>query len=425
MPIPDSVRCFVVGECVDRALVARSQRSLALAGIQADAYEFKFGVDRRPLHYGEVVGRLLRMAGPRRHVVLIPAGVIALAGFGDALCEFVDGALNAARPAGWQSRPLSGAPREVMLSRGIAAGESRFFARTVDASVTARTDFVAAGPARGNPRPWGSYDGQGRVFPVTRGEQTFQALQARAGDPAALEMPITVLDKAAFDSMPPGWAFLCNNEPVRISLAQARHCDCVVAVGSGIKPWYLANELRHGISRLIIADANPVQLRFAWDVLGAIRDAKSWDDLWRLPGYMSEDDDQFRAGHNLAFQRIRQGIGEWNFDVDFLHCDIIKQSFGLLNHIRSLGLKRPLFWYSNIFQPYLGKTWSEHHEGVEFSFVSMLRQTFPETVVFNSGEHPIGDPRRSHLFQSPTRALADSLGDWLTGRLGMPLRPSR
>jgi hypothetical protein len=306
-----------------------------------------------------------------------------------------------------------------MLARGIAAGDRRFDARVADAKLMGFVDWLQAGPPRGNPQPWGSYTGQGRVFPRTEGERTFQALQARDGDPAALEAPIAVLDAAGFASVPPGWAFLCNNEPVPIDVERARHCDCVVAVGSGIKPWYLANELRHGIRRLIITDANPIQLRFAWDVLGAIRDAKTWDDLWRLPGYMSEDDDQFREGHNLAFERIRQGIGEWNFAVDFLHCDIIKQSFGLLRHIRALGLQRPLFWYSNIFQPYLGKTWSEHHEGVEYSFVSLLRQHFPETVILNSGEHPIGDPRRSHLFQNGNQTLIGSLAalrSRLTGR---------
>jgi hypothetical protein len=392
---PQPVR-FVVrvaGACVERALAARSLRSLDAQGIEAKSYEFAFGLDNAPIPYAEVTARLLREAGSSRLVVVVPAGVIALTGFRQALLAFVAKALVSSSRQRWKSRPHTRARRAIALLRPL--GRSR----TVTAFHAAPRDFdgcakllpvrpptMVAKPA--GPYPWG------RVFAITEGENTYQALQA-LGHPERLEAELRRLDPNALDHLPRGWVYRCNNEPVRINLTAGAHCDTLVAVGSGIKPWYLAHALQPGIRRFIIFDQNLAQLRFAGEAWRALGNASSWDEIGGLVEYRSEDDRRYRAEHNLIFEEIRAGLPRWTVAPVFVHGDFVTQTFRLIALLQSLGAARPLFWYSNVFQPYFNTDWSEHHEGVEYSFVALMRRTFPGTVMFNSGEYPITDPRRS------------------------------
>jgi hypothetical protein len=371
----------VVGEFWERALVARAQVALALEGIDALTYQFRYDHDTRPLCYHDILGRLVRTAATDRHLLIVPASVIVQGGFCKALEELIDRTdleHSARKMIDPRQRQLALCTRSRQLDRSTACwsveDDLAKYVRRVEIDL------------RAQPLPISYRPGQ----PLRRleGRQTFQALRELDGEPQRLETNIQLLDLAMREALPGGWVYRCNNEPVEVSIDRAFGSDTLVALGSGIKAWYLANELRRSLRSVVIIDASLPQLRFAGDVFRSLATAESWDQLCELSAYTATDDSQWRESHNRLLRRIAPVRNDWRFDVTFVHCNLVTQTFRFIRLLKALSTSRPVLWYSNVFQPYLRAGCSEHHVGLEESFVRLLSDEFPSIVLFNSSVLP-------------------------------------
>jgi|HubBroStandDraft_1064217.scaffolds.fasta_scaffold02267_2 GT2 family glycosyltransferase len=383
----DFLSCWVVGEAWKRPLTGRTLCAFQRIGLHADAIGYSALKSFCPPSYSDLVRGALERTGPRRYALIVPSGIFPTPGFAEKL----DRCLETVRPPDAQPLHLpliSEFSREAILAQGITPGQSTsllFKTGQLHEHLAAKfpsaletTTPVHAGN-RAIPR-----------YVIAQGRETFQELE-QDGERIILERPLDKLSSEALRAVMPGWVYRCNTEPVCACISEAQGCDTLVAVASGIKPWHFANKLRHSLTRLILIDSSLSQLRFAFEALQAIGDAPNWSTLCRLPGYSSLPDEEFRTQHDVLYETVRAGRNEWRFETIFLHCDLLTQTFRLLDFIKTHRPHKMLFWYSNIFQPHFdsfGEQFSEDHHGIEISFLRLMQQEFPGILLYNSRREP-------------------------------------
>ena len=373
---------IVPGASWETPAVERSLLSLRREGLEAVSFRPSFGTESASLGYADVVKRLLSESRAER-TVLVPAGVVARPGFADALRRWSES------PA--EADDASGSARNQRVLMAFQGQQPSEHARTLQVSEEMQRlvdDLGLGGKPGSNLQMYTS----GRALRRPEGEDMFQRLQA-LGNAVRFESEPIVLDERQLDREYEGWVYRCNNEPLDVDLTAARGCDALVAVAAGIKPWYMANALRETLRQVVIFDSHKPQLGFAYRTWKGLGSARNWGELCDGSGYRSVEDRHLRSAHEELFPAIKRTRQEWEFPVTFVVANILTQTLGLIEYLKSAGVKRPVFWYSNIFQPYIGEGLSEHHAGLEYSFGLLVRDAFPEAVLYGAGTKPVVDPR--------------------------------
>jgi hypothetical protein len=385
----DLLTCWAVGEAWKRPFTGRTLFSLQRIGLQVQATDYWALKIAHPPSYSDLVRDALEKTGLGRHALIVPSGVFATPGFAGA----VDMCLETIRLGNAQAVPLSLIPEErrsVMLVRGIAPGQSTGDFYKIDGL----REYLTARFPRALEKTTTLLAGGGSVprYLIEQGRDTFQDLK-QDDQRIALERPLDQLSPEALRAVTPGWVFQCNTEGVCERISEAHGCDMLVAVASGIKPWHFANELRHNLKCLILLDVSLPQLRFAFEAFEAIGEAPSWSVICQLPGYSFMRDEVSQAWHDEIYKKICAGRNEWHFKTIFLRCDLLTQTFRLVEFIKAHRPRKLLFWYSNIFHPFFGQRFSEDHSKVEMSFVRLMRQEFPGVLLYNSHREPAPESR--------------------------------
>ena len=381
--------CWVVAEAWKRPFTGRTLFSFQRIGLHAQVSDYWALEGLRPPSYSDLVRDALQRTGPGRRALIVPSGIFATPGFGRAL----DLCLESIRSCDAQAVRLSSipvGPRGAILAQGITPGQSNSLFFKLD---QLQKYLTAKFPrALEKTTPVRAASGAIPRYVIEQGRDTFQDLE-RDEERIALEPPLDQLSPEALRAVTPGWVFRCNTEGVCESISEAQGCDMLIAVASGIKPWQLANELRRTLKYLILIDVSLPQLRFAWEAFEAIGRAPSWSAICQLRGYSSMPDKATRVRHDELYETIRAGRNEWRFETIFLHCDILTQTFRLLEFIKTHRPRKVLFWYSNIFHPYFGQRFSEDHHKVEMSFVRLMQREFPGVLLYNSHREPAPEVR--------------------------------
>jgi hypothetical protein len=211
------------------------------------------------------------------------------------------------------------------------------------------------------------------------------------------EPPAEEISDQQLSSAREGWVYRCNNEPIELDLSAAIGCQTLVSVAAGIKPWWIANALRRTLRQMIVVDSRVPQLAFAHHAMQAIGQAPSWSALCDDLPFRSIDDLPLRPFHNRLYRELRTTRTEWNFTTHFIAANLQTQTFGVLELLRKFAPGETCFWYSNIFRPYTRPGHSEHHAGVEYSFLELCKTALPGLVCFNAGLRPVEDPRSDRL----------------------------
>jgi hypothetical protein len=375
------VELIVAGELWESAAVERTRHSLHVEGVEARGYRAPFGRETKPLKYADVVDRLVAKCEGER-ILLVPAGMATVQGFGEALQRWCEEPFEVGKPL-----EVTGKRRVLAALRPTEAGGEVLWGEVGEELAGMLVDL-------------GLHDGEvtgavqyrkGVALRKPEGADTFQRLSG-LGLGARLEAPIWLPDRPELEAARDGWVYRCNNELLRPDLSAAVGCDALVAVAAGIKPWHFANDLRKTLRRVVVIDSQMAQLGFAYRAFQGVEQARSWRELCDGSPYRSDKDEHLHGAHDRLFRRIRRGRGEWKFEVEFVLADIVSQTLGLVEHLKRKGIVRPVFWYSNIFQPYVGEGLAEHHAGLEYSFVTLIRREFPGAVLFASGRKPVVNP---------------------------------
>lgn len=380
----DYLSCWAIGEAWKRPFIERTLFSLQRCGLNAEATDHWAIPAQHPLTYPELVRDALERTGPERYSLIVPAGMIAASGFPRAL----DRCLETVCPGNAHQLQISGLadiPNGPLLAQGIAPGQPTcisFKADGLNEHLVARFPgaFESALPIRSD-----SY-----VIPryiVRLGRDTFQEL-AKDEERLSFERPLEQFRAEALRTLTRGRVFRCNTEEIYESLSEAHGADTLVAVASGIKPWYLANELRSSLKQLILIDKSLAQIHFAFDAFESIGEAESWSEICRLPAYTSLATDDSLPRHDYLYEAVCADRSEWRFETVFLRCDLLAQTFHLVEFIKKYPTRKLVFWYSNIFHPFFGQRFSEIHHQLETSFVRLMQREFPGILLYSSGREP-------------------------------------
>lgn len=384
----NSLTCWAVGEAWKRPFTGRTLFSLQRIGLPSQTNDFWALESSRPPEYPELVRDAIERTGPARYALIVPSGMVAGPRFAKALNRY----LAAARPhnAELSLSSIQDYARCSFLAEGTVPGESTTrvyklhqLRRHLIVRYPRGLQSTTAVPVPSDVIP---------RYAIQQGQHLFEEL-GRARDRLAFERPLAPMRHHALRAAAPGWAYQWNTEPVGESFPEALGCDTLVAVASGIKPWHLANELRSSLKRLVLIDASLPQLRFAFQAFEANSHAQSWSAICQIVPQTSIPDEAYRHQHDLLYERLRACRHEWNFEPTFFHCDVLAQTFRLIELIKAYRPRKLVFWYSNIFHPYFGERYTEDHDHIETDFVRLFHRQFPGVLLYNSCRDPIPCPR--------------------------------
>lgn len=379
-----STRCdkfcqyWIAGEAWQFPLISRTTCALAELGIDALAIDHWEAAAAAPLTYEGIIKRILQEVDDNISSLVIPAGIVpntnTLACLNDVLLKHEqNGDLK------WLTLNLARPPKQPFFIRKSISGGGEYilFGQIGrDWEAIYHPDFETANTSEAS-------TDQCKKFIINRGASIFQSIQ-EFQTPFELERPLQILNRDIFPYIPKTKVFRANTESIPDILPEAEGYEILIAVASGMKPWYLANELRQSLRQLILIDASASQLRFAYEASNSIATAQSWSQICENSGFPPHSKEKNIHQHDLMFHKLREGQPDWRFETTYLLANIHAQTMRLLDALTELHSRKVVLWYSNIFQPNFNNLYSENHHYVEQSFLRMITERIPNILAFGS-----------------------------------------